>query len=300
MPLQPAPSATTASNPATRNHFQFHFTRATIEAVMGFAIKISGRFWFMFHSTIRTAIGFAAILATVPLLAADNPFAVRAEHEFQQAQQLARKEPTNVTALIQFARAAFDWAEFAREDSTREDIALRGIEAARAVINREPTNAAAHYWLGMDLSQLARTKTLGALKIVREIEEEFLRAGELGEHVDYAGPDRSLGFLYRDAPGWPASIGSKKKAREHLERAVKLHPEFPDNQLALLESFEKWADRQNFDRQLKETERVMAEAKNKFTGPAWESSWADWNARLREIKSKAAAVGKPVPSKGGK
>ena len=267
---------------------------------MEFATKISGRFWFMFLSTTRAAFCFAAILAAFSLRADDHPFAARAEHAFQETQLLARKEPTNTATLVRFARAAFDWAEFASKNAEREDIALRGIEAARTVINREPTNAVAHYWLGMDLGQLARTKSLGALKLVREMEQEFLRARELDERLDFAGPDRSLGLLYRDAPGWPTSIGSNKKGREHLERAVKLHPEFPDNQLALLESFEKWSDRQNFDRQLKVAERAMTEARDKFTGPSWEASWADWNKRLREMKSKVGGVGKPVSSKGSK
>ncbi len=65
---------------------------------------------------------------------------------------------------------------------------------------------------------------------------------------------------------------------------MKLHPEFPDNQLGLVESFEKWSERPNFEKQLKVAERVMAEAVKKFTGPAWDSSWADWKKRLAELK----------------
>jgi len=300
MPLQPALNAITTSKLATRNHFQFHFTRGTIDSVMGFATKNSGRFCFMSLSTIRAAICCAAIWTEISLREDEPELAARAEKTFQQTQLRTRKEPTNTAALVAFSRAAFDWAEYSRKDSEREDVALRGIDAARAAINREPNNAAAHYWLGMNLGQLARTKSLGALKLVHEMEDEFIRALNLDENYDYAGPDRSLGLLYRDAPGWPTSIGSKKKAREHLERAVKLHPEFPDNQLALLESFEKWADRQNFDRLLKSSEAAMADGKKKFTGAEWEASWADWNKRLREMKSKAATVGKPLPTKGGK
>jgi hypothetical protein len=47
---------------------------------------------------------------------------------------------------------------------------------------------------------------------------------------------RNLGLLYRDAPGWPFSIGSKRKAREWLERAAALAPDYPENQLNLAES----------------------------------------------------------------
>jgi tetratricopeptide (TPR) repeat protein len=198
---------------------------------------------------------------------------------------------------VRLARAAFEWAEFARQDDTRGEVADAGIAAARTAIREQPTNAAAHYWLGMDLGQLARTKSLGALKLVREMEEEFLRARTLDEHVDFAGPDRSLGLLYRDAPGWPASIGSKKKAREHLERAIQLHPEFPDNQLALLESLEQWGERQNFTRQLKVVENVLVDAKEKFAGPEWEQGRADWNKRFAALKEKSNDVGKRTGGK---
>jgi len=227
-----------------------------------------------------------------------NLFALRAERAFEAAEQMSDRQPTNVTNSIHLARAAFDWADFARTSDDRATIAARGIEAARSAIQRVSTNAAAHYWLGMNLGQLARTKTLGALKLIREMEEEFLRARSLDSHTDFAGPDRSLGYLYRDAPGWPASIGNKKKAREHLDRAVELHPEFPDNQLALVESFAEWNESQNFARQLKSAEAVIAQALDKFYGEAWESSWADWNKRLALLKSKDRETNRPITSKG--
>ena len=66
----------------------------------------------------------------------------------------------------------------------------------------------------MNLGQLARTELLGALKLVKEMEREFKTAADLDKQFDYAGPERCLGLLYRDAPGWPASIGSRRKARD--------------------------------------------------------------------------------------
>jgi tetratricopeptide (TPR) repeat protein len=217
-----------------------------------------------------------------------NLFATRTEQAFKEAQEQLHKQPTNVTALLGFANAAFDWAEFARNDDRRAEIAERGIEASRHAVEITPTNGAPHYWLGMNLGQMARTKTLGALKLVREMETEFLRARELDEHTDYGGPDRCLGYLYRDAPGWPASIGNKKKALEHFERAAQLHPEYPENQLALLESFQNWSEKKNFDRQLKLTEKALLDARQKLTGPQWDRNWAGWQHWLADMKSKDA------------
>ncbi len=229
-------------------------------------------------------IGCALFLGGAALRAATNDFAARAERAFAEARLAAQKNPAATTNQLQLARAAFLWAEFPQRDPQREDIAQTGIAAARAIVGREPTNAAAPYWLGMNLGQLARTKKLGALPLVREIEELFHRARQLDPHTDYAGPDRSLGRLYRDAPVWPTSIGSRKKAREHLELAAQLHPEFPDNQLELLESFDAWDEQENFDRQLPVSERAVLQAATRFVGAEWEARHADWSRRLAVAK----------------
>ncbi len=177
MPLQLVSRTSSAASTAARNHFQFHGIDGTVEAVQGMATMIWRRFTFTLISTARLAICSTAILAAATCLGADNnTFAADAERAFQDAEKIADTRPVAVTALVQLARAAFDAAEFTRDDDEREKFATRGIEAARLAIDREPTNAAAHYWLGMDLGQLARTKTLGALKLVREMEREFQRA----------------------------------------------------------------------------------------------------------------------------
>ncbi len=252
----------------------------------------SVRLVFILSLTTRSAASCALLFGLAGFLHAEtNDFAARAGRVFNEAKLVARKTPDDNRAAVQLARASYGWAEFARDGDAREEIAQIGITAARAVIARESTNAAAHYWLGMNLGQLARTKTLGALPLVREMEELFHRARVLDPHTDYAGPDRSLGRLYRDAPGWPTSIGSRKKAREHFENAVRLHQEFPDHQLELLESFAAWGEKKDFQRQLSITEKIIAEAKIKFVGETWASSRADWNQRLAIMKRRGENSG---------
>ena len=240
---------------------------------------------FILRLTTRGAASCALLLGLAGFLRAEtNDFAARAGRAFHEAKLVVRKTPDDHHAAVHLARVSYDWAEFARDDEGREEIAQTGLAAARAVLARESTNAAAHYWLGMNLGQLARTKPLGALKLVREIEEMFHRARVLDPHTDRAGPDRSLGRLYRDAPGWPTSIGSRKKSREHFENAIRLHPELPDHQLELLESLAEWGEKKNFQRQLSVTEKIITEAKTVFVGEPWESSRADWNQRLAKMK----------------
>ena len=119
----------------------------------------------------------------------------------------------------------------------------------------------------MNLGQLARTETLGALKLVREMEREFKTAAELDGHFDYAGPERSLGLLYRDAPGWPVSIGSRRKAREWLEQAEKLAPEYPENHLNLVESYLQWHDRAGGEARIAGAGRPLAGRAHQFHRP---------------------------------
>jgi hypothetical protein len=299
MPLQPAPQMTALRASTSRMQFQFSFTDASIGVVMGLATTFSEQWWFICHPTLRVGIGCVGIvLVTLCSGGETQDFASRAEKKFKEAQARYRAASMNVEAAVQLARTAFDWAEFANSDDHRAEIADIGIAVARDIIAREPNSAAGHYWLGMNLGQLARTKSLGALKLVKEMESEFLRARDLDEKYDYAGPDRSLGLLYRDAPGWPTSIGSKKKAHQFLERAVAVSNEFPENHLCLLEAYVDWGERQNIERQLKSTEQVLAEARKKFTGEEWASSWADWENRLRKLKAKAAEPKKPIRTKG--
>ena len=275
-----------------------------MDLIMVSIIQVPGARKFMASSTLRAIVSFALLVFFLcngtGEAARAASFAARAETIFTEAQGKVRQHPSNTLALVELARAAFEWAEFSRRDEDRADLAQRGQDAARLALTREETNAAAHYWLGMNLGQMARTKSLGALKLVREMETEFLRALSLDEHIVFGGPDRTLGMLYRDAPGWPTSIGSKKKARHHLDRAVQLHPEFPENQLALLESFEQWGDKRDFDQQLQTVEKTLTESRAKFPGADWEASWADWEKQFAALQAKSGGVGRLTPSKGAK
>ena len=139
-------------------------------------------------------------------------------------------------------------------------MAQAGIAACRHLLARDPKSAAGHYYLAMDFGQLAEAEapSIAAYKLVQEIEREFKAAAELDERFDYAGPPRCLGLLYRDAPGWPVSIGSKRKAREWLEHAAALAPEYPENQLNLAESQLRWHQPVEAEEDIEKTGRHLA------------------------------------------
>ncbi|MBI2928453.1 MAG: hypothetical protein HYY24_22520 [Verrucomicrobia bacterium] len=213
-------------------------------------------------------------------------FAARAQRLFLESQKRLRAQPADTATAWQFARAAFDWAEFATNDTQRAALAEEAIAVCRPLIAREPRLGPAHYYLAMNLGQLARTKRLGALKIVTEMERHFKKARELEPLLDQAGPDRSLGLLYLDAPGWPTSIGSRSKARQHLQRAVELAPDFPENRLCFLEALVKWGEKKNAQRAAKDLPELLKQARTNLTGEAWAAAWADWNRRWLLLQNK--------------
>jgi len=162
---------------------------------------------------------------------------------------------------------------------------------ARARVQFSP----GHYYLAIELGQLADTKrNLAAYKMVKEMEHEFKTAGDLDEHFDYAGTARCLGLLYRDAPGWPVSIGSRRKAREWLERAANLAPGYPENQLNLVESYLRWRERTEAERAWQTLDALWPTAQTNFVGEAWERSWADWTARKNAVEQSLAQGPQPV------
>ncbi len=229
------------------------------------------------------------------LVANDTDPAAHARRGFEEAEARYQKAPTEVAAVWQFGRACFDLAEFATNSTQRASLAEEGSAACRRAIGLDSNSAPAHYYLGLNLGQLARTKGLAALRLVGQMEQEFARARDLDPQWDYAGPDRNLGLLYRDAPVI-GSIGSRARAREHLKRATELAPQHPGNRLSLIEAYSKWGDRTEAYRELQTLEAAWPAARTNFVGAPWTATWADWETRLKKLKKKLEEPSKALDS----
>jgi len=242
----------------------------------------------------------AVFIFTAGIVFADDAqnkiFAARAGAEFHRAQNQFQSHPENPTNAWHFAGTCYDFADFATNDAERAAIANQGIDACRQLLARDPKIAAAHYYLAMNLGQLARTELVGALKLVKEMEREFKTASALDAHFDFAGPERNLGLLYRDAPSWPTSIGSKRKARTFLEQAARLAPDYPENHLNLVESYLKWSESDRAKMELNTLDSLWAQAQMNFTGETWEPSWDDWSTRRDAARKKLDENVEPVKS----
>ncbi|HNQ90569.1 MAG TPA: hypothetical protein PKM73_18295 [Verrucomicrobiota bacterium] len=240
-----------------------------------------------------------AVLVAMPVVAnstspTEDAARDRARQVFETARQTHASAPTNVVRAWEFARACYDWAEFATNNLQRAAIAREGIDTARAALAAAPESGPATYYLAMNLGQLARTKKLGALSIVSEMRDVFRRARVLDPTFDYAGPDRCLGLLHREAPGWPVSVGSRPLARQHLEQAVRLSPSYPENRLNLLEAVLEWKDDPAIRREHAAFEALLPEARRQFAGETWAASWADWDRRFETVRAKLLVRPAPV------
>jgi tetratricopeptide (TPR) repeat protein len=238
-------------------------------------------------------LGRAVLCAALTASGAPNreetPDMIAAQQAYEAAKARYQTNANDSTAARQFASACFDRADLAAEDSIRAPLAREGIQVCRRWLQRAPDQAAAHYYLGMNLAQLARTKYLGALPIVKEMEKEWLATIALDPHCDFAGADRNLGLLYRDAPGYPLSIGSRAKAEQHLQHAVALNPEYPENHLNLIETHLK-SKPAAVAEEARKLRAILPAARKQFSGPQWHSSWEDWDTRLKVLQSRLPAA----------
>jgi hypothetical protein len=232
----------------------------------------------------------AFLLAAATALAqpaTNGIFAVRAQQAFTRAQAEFAAHPGEATNALALGRTSYDLAELATNNEQRATVSQAGIAACHQLLLREPKSAPAHYYLAMDCGELAEAEapSMAAYRLIHDIEREFKTAAELDERFDQAGPARCLGLLYRDAPGWPISIGSKHKAHEYLDHAAALAPDFPENQINLVESQILWHQAAEAETAWRKLATLWPAARTNFTGVAWESSWDDWTKRRAAAKA---------------
>lgn len=99
----------------------------------------------------------------------------------------------------------------------------KGKDLAEKATKLYPNRVEGHYWLASLIGRVGEEKgILNSLFMVKPMKAELDRCLE----IDPKFPDTYyvLGLLYWKVPGWPVSIGDKKKAVECAQKAVDLKP----------------------------------------------------------------------------
>jgi tetratricopeptide (TPR) repeat protein len=206
------------------------------------------------------------------------------EKTYNLAKTQLAADPAAPDALWEFGRACFVWAEASTSDSQREKIANEGIAASKKLLQEDEHSVPGHYYLGLNLGQLVRTKRWGVTKIYRQMETEFMAVLTLDAKYDHAGADRNLGLLYLDAPGWPFGVGDESKGRQYLAKAVELATDYPENQLDLIEAELKMGDKTDASRRLNALAMSWPRAQKDFPP----RQWSDWEKRRVALENQIA------------
>jgi tetratricopeptide (TPR) repeat protein len=127
------------------------------------------------------------------------------------------------------AETHFRTGRKARDSKARRREFEAGIKVAEARLGQNPDDPEGLYWLANNMGALALERgKMSALPVVPKMEKLLLRLHEVAPTYANGGAARVLGRLYDKAPAM-ISIGSAKKARLWLERALTIDPDHPGN-----------------------------------------------------------------------
>lgn len=99
-------------------------------------------------------------------------------------------------------------------------------QVAERLSDEHPEDAGLLIWQGIILSSYAgEAGGLGALGAAKRARAALEKSLELDATALDGSACTSLGTLYYKVPGWPLGFGSDKKARDYLQRALKINPD---------------------------------------------------------------------------
>lgn len=148
---------------------------------------------------------------------------------------LPAQGPERRELLARLARTAYLLGEESPQ-AERQACYERGREYAATLKAEFPGEVAGPYWLALNLAGLADVNRWQGRKLLPQIIANLEEAAAINPAYDQAGPWRTLGRIYYEAPGPPFSVGDLHKSQELLQKAVGLAPTNATNRLYLGET----------------------------------------------------------------
>ena len=223
-----------------------------------------------------------ALSDTTAVLGPAGPDLVRS---LAAANRILARNATHGEAAWRAARALYlqtygDPSKRSKDRPDRGDVTARCMDVS-AVATAYSKRAEAHYYAALCMGARAKARKIEGLDLVPRMEKEAKAALAADPTVLRAGPHRLLGGIYLWAPAWPASIGDIDLALEHLEAAVELAPDWPENHLLLATALVE-------DEQFDAAQARLEEAKRRLGAPEAAGWLPHWQTQIAELEEKIA------------
>ncbi len=180
-----------------------------------------------------TRLFLSVALAVLPLSFAHAapPEAKSQPPELTAELEALKAQPESAQTFAAQARLHHYLAERARSRSDRRKHRKAGMKAAERALALDGGHPEAlMWWTAHRGAEATALNPFAAIRIANEVERTMTKLLNLAPDHDHGAADRVLGRLYHLAPA-SLSVGSKEKARKHLEAAMARAPAFPGNQL---------------------------------------------------------------------
>ena len=160
----------------------------------------------------------------------------KAKEALARYREALLKGEDSYEAYWKMARAEYWIGDHTLDKNEKKRIFEQGIYHARKAIVLAPEKPDGHFWLGVNYGVYGQAKgVLKSLSLVKPIKEEMNKVIQIDPSYEFGGPDRVLGRVYYELPGFAG--GSKKKSLEHLLKSKELGPQVGLTRIYLADTY---------------------------------------------------------------